>query len=152
MKIFYSCFGGAHSSVTAAAIHMGYLPSDRLPTIREILTVPFYDKAENHQIGLANFMGIDAGQCEIYFLGLGHARDYYTGILYEFINEINLHKKNEIIVIDVTPLLNSRTRLGGFMSRRLNIVNIGRPLTAYGILKNYSNFIGLVKNVQTAFQ
>ncbi|MGB3963216.1 MAG: DUF3189 family protein, partial [Tepidanaerobacteraceae bacterium] len=35
MKIFYCCYGSAHSSVVAASIHLGLLPSDRVPTSRE---------------------------------------------------------------------------------------------------------------------
>jgi hypothetical protein len=31
MKIIYHCYGGTHSSVIAAAIHLGLLPEDRVP-------------------------------------------------------------------------------------------------------------------------
>ncbi|HPZ72110.1 MAG TPA: DUF3189 family protein, partial [Peptococcaceae bacterium] len=32
MKIIYNCYGGAHSSVTAAALHLGLLPEARPAT------------------------------------------------------------------------------------------------------------------------
>ena len=40
VKIIYSCYGGAHSSIIASAIHMGYLPTDRIPSVEEILSTP----------------------------------------------------------------------------------------------------------------
>ena len=148
MKVIYSCFGGAHSSVVTAAIHMGYLPMNRLPSKKEILTIPFYDKAENNEIGIPRCMGVDANHRIICFMGLGHARHYYTTMLYEFYNEISVTKNKDVIIIDVTSLLNGSTRLGGFLSRKLKIVGIGRPLTVFGIQRKYKYFTELVQNVK----
>lgn len=148
MKIIYSCFGGAHSSVVTAGIHMGYLPTNGLASKEEILTTPFYDKAANKEVGKPLYMGIDNKNHSIYIMGMGHARNYYTKMLYEFYNEITHNYKKDIIFINVTSLLNNYTRLGGFMSRRLNLVTLGRPLTVYGIQKNYPYFIELVQNVK----
>lgn len=148
MKIIYSCFGGAHSSIVTAAIHMGYLPMNRLPSKEEILAVPFYDKAQNHEIGIPHHMGVDSKNHSIYIMGLGHSRYYYTKLLYEFYNEISSAKTKDILIIDVTSLLNNSTRLGGFMSRRLNLVRMGRPLTVWGIQNKYNSFTELVRNVK----
>ncbi|SES65064.1 Protein of unknown function [Natronincola peptidivorans] len=148
MKIIYSCFGGAHSSVVTAAIHMGYLPNNSLPSKEEILAVPFYDKAQNNEIGIPHYMGKDQNNHIIYIMGMGHARDYYTEMLYEFYNEVAPYNNKDIIIINVTSLLNNYTRLGGFMSRRLNIISLGRPLTVFGIQKNYFYFAELVKNLK----
>ncbi len=148
MKIIYCCFGGAHSSVVTASIHLGYLPIDRIPTKEEILMLPFYDSAKNSEIGTPRYMGVDIKGNRVYFLGLGHARNYYMELLHEFYKECNIGLENDIIVTDVTILLNFFTRLGGFMSRKLNMVSIGRPLTVYGILKKYPSFVELVKNVK----
>jgi hypothetical protein len=41
MKIIYCCYGGSHSSVTAAAIHLDMLPLTRKPTSAELLSIPF---------------------------------------------------------------------------------------------------------------
>jgi len=148
MKIIYSCFGGAHSSIVTSGIHMGYLPMNSSATTEEILTTPFYDKAPNIEVGKPLYMGKDKKNYSIYAMGMGHARNYYTKMLYEFYNEITYNHKKDIIFINVTSLLNNYTRLGGFMSRRLNIVPLGRPLTVYGIKRNYNHFIELVQNVK----
>ncbi|MCC5911886.1 MAG: DUF3189 family protein [Clostridiaceae bacterium] len=148
MKIIYSCFGGAHSSIVTASIHMGYLPVDRVATKEEILSVPFYDKAANSEIGIPFHMGVDQQCRAIYIMGMGHSRDFYTEMLYAFYNDMMYSNKKDVIFINVTSLLNNYTRLGGFMSRRLNIVGLGRPLTVYGIQRNYRFFTELVKNVE----
>ncbi|AOY77409.1 DUF3189 family protein [Clostridium formicaceticum] len=148
MNIIYSCFGGAHSSVVTASIHMGYLPIDRQPTKEEILSIPFYDKAQNEEIGKPLHMGVDKKSHRIYVMGMGHSRDYYTKMAYELYSQWMTTYKKDLVIINVTSLLNNATRLGGFLSRRLNVVGVGRPLTVYGIRKNYHYFTELVKNVQ----
>ena len=44
MKIIYSCYGGTHSSPIAAAIHLGRLPDDRIPSPEELMKTDYYDK------------------------------------------------------------------------------------------------------------
>ena len=44
MKIIYHCFGGSHSSVSAAALHLGLLDRQRTPTEEELVRIPYYDK------------------------------------------------------------------------------------------------------------
>jgi len=40
------------------------------------------------------------------------------------------------------------TKVGGFFSRRLGLVSIGRPLTIIGIQQKYESFIALVNDVK----
>ena len=60
MKIIYSCYGGAHSSVVASAIHLGYLPMNRIPTEDEILSIPYYDQSPKELRGTPIYIGTDA--------------------------------------------------------------------------------------------
>ena len=69
MKLFYCCYGGAHTSVTCACIHLGYLPDDRIPAASEFLSVPYYDKMENRDLGTPVFMGRDEMGWDIYIIG-----------------------------------------------------------------------------------
>ncbi|HWJ02080.1 MAG TPA: DUF3189 family protein, partial [Verrucomicrobiae bacterium] len=43
MKIIYNCYGGSHSSVTAAAIHLGLVDCGKVPCARELWKLPYYD-------------------------------------------------------------------------------------------------------------
>ncbi|MGB9809508.1 MAG: DUF3189 family protein, partial [Caldanaerobacter sp.] len=60
--------------------------------------------------------------------------------------------KKEILVVDALPAIGLTTKIGGFASRRLGIISLGRPITVYGILKRYKNFVELVTDIKTKLQ
>ena len=62
MKIIYNCYGGAHSSVTAAAIHLQMLPETRKPSAAELLNLPYYDAQVGKDHGRIRFLGLTAGE------------------------------------------------------------------------------------------
>ena len=59
MHVIYYCYGSAHSSVISAAIHLGRLPSDRVPTQEEMMRLTDFDRTESWQIGTLFFKGHD---------------------------------------------------------------------------------------------
>ncbi len=148
MKIIYSCYGGAHSSIVASAIHMGYLPMGRVPTKEEILNTPYYDQYSKEFRGTLIYMGTDEKLRKIYALGMGPYRTEYTKIAYNFAFQLANKNKNDIQIINVVPLLSFSAKLGGFMSKSLRLVKLGRPLTISGIQKRYDFFIKLVRDVK----
>ena len=68
-KIIYSCYGGAHSSIVASAIHIGYLPINRIPTTEEISNTPYYDAQSDSRVHL--FIWVHEKLRKIYALGMG---------------------------------------------------------------------------------
>ncbi|QUH26087.1 DUF3189 family protein [Serpentinicella alkaliphila] len=149
MKIFYCCYGGAHTSVVAASVHLGYLPSDRIPTTEEVLSIPNYDKSPNLKVGTPLFMGVDEFANEVFVMGMGHNRDYFAKLTYEYSRLLSNGDTSGIRIINALSCINNYIRLGGFLSRRVNLVKIGRPITVYGIRKNYKYFVALVKNFKS---
>jgi len=147
MKIFYCCYGSAHSSVVAASIHLGLLPSDRVPTSREFLVLPHYDKTEPFEIGTPFFMGKDEYGSEIYILGMAGERPLIKKALLSFFSLLGVDTHG-IILIDTLNSVNLLTKIGGFFSRRLGFVTVGRPLTILGIQVKYRDFVELVKAVK----
>jgi ABC-type dipeptide/oligopeptide/nickel transport system permease subunit len=75
VKVIYYCYGGTHSSVVTAAIHLKYLPEDRVPRADELMAVSRFDKAERHDIGVPYYMGTDELGNDIYVLGTGGAKN-----------------------------------------------------------------------------
>lgn len=147
MKIFYYCFGSAHSSVVASCLHLGKLPKTRIPQADEIDNLPYYDRTESHQIGTPFFMGVDEFGHQIYILGMGSYRKIVKNSLKD-IMEIYHISPEEVLFIDSLKAVNLTTRIGGFLSRALGWISIGRPLTINGIRKNYSEYIDLVVNTK----
>ena len=74
MKIFYHCYGGAHTSVVCAALHLDYLPRDDIPEAAVIEAIPFYDKMEDKNIGSTVFVGTDEYGSDIYIMGMRNGR------------------------------------------------------------------------------
>jgi len=151
MKVFYCCYGSAHSSVVAAAIHLGLLPSDRLPDAKEFLVLPHFDKTESFEIGTPFFMGRDEYNSEVYILGMGGERALIKRAILSFLGHAGIDTR-DIMLIDTLRNVNLITKIGGFTSRRLGLVAIGRPLTVFGIKQKYGDFVKLVRDVKKTEQ
>ncbi|TYP54918.1 DUF3189 family protein [Thermosediminibacter litoriperuensis] len=147
MKIFYCCYGSAHSSVVAAAIHLGWLPSDRLPDTEEFKRLPHYDKTNSFEIGYPFFMGRDERGIEVYIIGMTSQRKLVKRAIVSFLEHSGVNTDN-LFFIDTLPLVNFKTKVGGILSRRLGLVFLGRPLTIKGIQERYFEFVKLVEIVK----
>lgn len=142
MKIIYHCFGGSHSSVTAAAIHLGLLDENKLPTQSELMKIPYYDKTNNSDFGSIRFMGRDKNGDDIYVLGKKSFGERYSRILVGVARILGVEK--ELMVINCMPGVNWVMKIGGFTSRRLQLVLIGRPLVTQGTKWAYKYLVNLV--------
>lgn len=147
MRIFYCCYGSAHSSVVAASIHLGLLPWNRLPKAREFEVLPHYDKTMSFEIGTPFFMGKDELGAEIFILGMINQRKLVKKAIRSFLKYSGVDNK-DVIMIDTLQNVNLMTKIGGFTSRRLGLVKIGRPLTIWGIQREYDSFVELVHKVK----
>jgi hypothetical protein len=147
LKIIYNCYGGAHSSVTAAAIHLGWLPETRLPTARELLNLPYYDAQKGKDHGKIRFLGLDCLGNEIYIVGKKNLGSYYEKIMRSFIL-LSGESQDEFLFVDTMPYVNLWMVIGGFLSRRLGLVIPGRPIVIYGTQKAYDKFLHLVKIIK----
>ncbi|HHV62208.1 MAG TPA: DUF3189 family protein [Firmicutes bacterium] len=147
MRIIYHCYGSAHSSVVAAAIHVGILPSDRVPSAREILDVPHFDRTGSDEIGTCFFMGEDEGGNHVYIMGMGHAKDIVRRAIYSIL-EIYGIPRSDLLLVNALPQVGLITRVGGVLSRRIGLVRAGRPLTIYGIQRSYRNFVRMVASIK----
>ncbi|AYO30377.1 MAG: hypothetical protein PWR06_349 [Thermoanaerobacteraceae bacterium] len=147
MKIFYYCYGSAHSSVVAACIHLGILPTDRLPSAEEFKRLPHYDKTDSYEIGTPFFMGIDEYGAEIFITGMTGERQLVKKAIYSFLKKCGIDV-NDLMMVNALNNVNLKTKIGGFISRRLGLVTIGRPLTIKGIQEKYAGFVTLVENTK----
>lgn len=147
MHVIYYCYGSAHSSVVSAAIHLGRLPSDRIPTQEEILGLADYDQVETWQIGTLFFKGHDEWDNPVYTLGLGPDRPVARRALMTFLHQLGLNT-DQLYLNEALPHINRYARIGGALSRRYGFVRVGRPLSAYGIRKNYGELVKFVREVK----
>jgi hypothetical protein len=146
MKIIYHCFGGSHSSVTVAALHLGLLSPERLPTPQELMAVPYYDKTHDDDFGSIHYMGRDDKGNEIYILGKKSLGNRFSHLLMG-VAEI-LGQEDQLLVINVMDRVNISMKLGGFTSRRIGIPFLGRPVVIRGTRQAFASMINLVEEIK----
>lgn len=147
MKIIYHCYGGTHSSVTAAAIHLGILPNYRIPSAPELLALDFFDRRGGEDIGRIDFMGRDRYGNDVYVVG----RRSRPQILYHItagLAELFDIRPESYLLVDAGSCVNTSMRIGGVLSRRLGLVRLGRPVVSLGTIMAYKKLCRLVEEVQ----
>lgn len=146
MKIIYHCFGGAHSSVTAANIHLGRLPKDRVPRNEELIGQYLFDCHKITDTGKMIFMGRDIFGNDIYVVGR-RSRPHLLYNVVSGLSDVFQIDKNSYMLTDVSPCVNLTMKLGGFMSRRLGLITAGRPIVTWGTRRNYKKLLAEVEKV-----
>ncbi len=147
MHIIYHCVGGTHSSAVASAIHLGMLPDNRIPTDKELLSVPYFDTLTRKEYGRILHRGTDEYGNNIYTL----SRQFYPQIVIPALQDLCViltGDTGQVKLVNASRTVNLLMKIGGCMSRRLNIVCIGRPLVIEGVKRAYMEIVDMVNNVK----
>lgn len=139
--VIYHCYGGVHSSVTSAGIYLGLLPCDRVPSTEEILRVPHYDGDDPIAYGHFRFMGRDLVNRVVFVLGKCMLGPHVNRLLIKIAGIFGC--AGDIFSIDTTAPINFFMMFGGYVSRALKIVPLGRPLVVMGTKFAYFSFVRL---------
>ena len=147
MIIVYHCYGGAHSSVTAAAVHLGWLPAERIPESDEIRSIPYFDRPRAKDHGRLQFMGKDEFNNDIYAIGRRNNSQVIDNIV-RGLAEIFKIPKDRLLLVNVMPYVNWKMVVGGFTSRKLGLTVVGRPIIISGIKFSYWKIVSMVNRVK----
>ncbi|PKM83933.1 MAG: hypothetical protein CVU88_00480, partial [Firmicutes bacterium HGW-Firmicutes-13] len=93
------------------------------------------------------YVGRDEFGFEVYILGLANHKDVAVRSILSILKIYNI-PSNQLVIADSLKEINTLTRVGGFLSRRLGLIKIGRPLTIMGIQMGYFRFVHLVSEVK----
>jgi len=147
MHIFYYCTTGVHTSLVAAAIHLGILPDKRVPKWDEIAGIPNYDGLAYENIGIPHRVGADCQGNEIYSVGVLAERDVVVRAIGSLLDLYQVPREQYLLVstMEVIPY---QTILGYFISVRLGLRSIGRTLAARGLTRVYPELTELVRRVK----
>lgn len=151
MIIIYHDVGGAHSTQTAAFVHLNLLPKDRVPSASELMAIPRFDKAEKSDHGRIQLAGMDEYGNAVYTLG----RENAEKITIPALKDLYVLLKGSLdglILVNMKPTINLLMKIGGYSSRRLHFVSFGRPIVIKGTQKAYFNIVSLVDKVKTAIK
>jgi hypothetical protein len=147
MVVIYHDVGGTHSTAVAANIHINKLPMDRIASKDEILNLPTFDKISKNQVGHILYIGSDEFDAKVYTI----SRKYKPNLVVPAIRDafiIGGMKDEDIYIVDTHPTVNLWMKIGGFTSRALGVVSIGRPIVTYGTIKAYEDIAQIVKEVK----
>lgn len=147
MHIVYTCYGGAHSSPVASAIHLGYLPRHRPPSKKELCALPLFDRmrAENH--GELIPVGVDRHGHRVFVIGRGAGGQSVLRALRSGIRVAG-GDEDDFLFVDTLVAVNVWMRIGGFLSRALGWISIGRPLVIFGTQRAFPALLRLVEGVE----
>lgn len=143
MIIIYHCFGGSHSSVTAAALHLGLIDRHRPPSDEELMSLPYFDKTTNNDFGSIRFMGVDEYGNQVYVMGKKSLGDRFTNMLMGIADILG--KSNQVMAINTMDRVNISMKLGGFTSRRIGLPALGRPVVTRGTRSAFFQLVNLVE-------
>lgn len=145
-KIIYHCYGGAHSSVTAAAIHLGKLAADKIPTADELMALTLFDRQTKEGHGQLHFFGVDEWDNQIYSVGCRNVGSSLEQVLTNVAELVGQH--DSLVFVDTLHCVNMKMRVGGYISRRLGLIRIGRPVVLRGTQQAYSKLVDLVAGIR----
>lgn len=146
VKVFYHCYGSSHTSVIAAAIHIGRLPETRVPSSRELVSVPHFDEVRA-ALGTAFLAGSGQDGEEVYVVGFGPGRDIIRRALETFLDLRGVPARDYVLA-DALDRAGWVVKVGGIVSRRIGLVSVGRPLAALGVRLAYRRFLELVRETR----
>ncbi|HJV45727.1 MAG TPA: DUF3189 family protein [Bacillota bacterium] len=149
MNIVYFCFGSAHSSIVSAHIHLGDLPSERIPTEQEILAVGDFDSNITYFLGTLFYKGTDELGRRVFTMGMGPEMDIVREAFLSMI-ELSGGKREDYVFFMALPHINRLAKFGGALSRRYGLTHWGRKLAIKGIQQSYPRLIEFVKNCKNA--
>ena len=146
--LIFQCYGGTHSSVTAASIYLNLLPRNRLPTRRELIRLPYFDRIKNDEVGPLRYMGRDRRGCRVFVMG---SREWSEEIkkLFKDLLPLLAVPPPAALLLNCFPGLNLLARIGGFISCRLGVPALGRPLVCQGIRLHYHRLLRQVELLES---
>lgn len=145
-RIIYHCYGGAHSSVTAAAIHLGQLKTDSIPSEKELMSMALFDRQTKEGHGQLHFFGFDDAENQVYSVGCRNIGATLEKIVQNVSDLLEL--SDELYFVDTLHCVNVKMRVGGYLSRRWGVIKYGRPLVLQGTQDAYPKLVELVKQVR----
>ncbi len=144
MKIVYHCYGGAHASPTAAAIHLGLFPSNRWPRFSDFKKIPHFDRITWNEHGQLIKAGVDASGNEIFILGCRNSPQLIIDLIREF-SKLTGGNPDEYYFVNCLQRFNLFMVTGGYTSRGLGLVKLGRPIVTFGTMISYPILAAIVR-------
>jgi hypothetical protein len=144
LKVVYHCFGGAHASPTAAAIHLKIIDSHRIPAWSDFKKIPYFDQITNLDHGQLIKIGDDHLGNEVFILARRNSAPVALNLIRE-VTRMTGGDPAQYHFVDCVQLHNLFMVTGGFSSRGLGFVRFGRPLVIFGTRLSFKVLASIVQ-------
>jgi hypothetical protein len=149
MIIIYNCYGGTHSSILTSAVHLGFLPSDSIPSKQQILNTEYFNRLQYKDMGRLIFHGVDEVGNKVYTIGRGTSKALVPAMRNLTMEMHKLYNINEgFAYVNTSGTVPISMTIGGFFSRGLKVNAIGVPLLAIGAQRAYKKIVGLAQKTK----
>lgn len=151
MIYIYNDYGGTHTSIMAAAYHIGKLDETREPKGEELLSLPYFNTLDYSDRGRLFHHGTDEEGNPVYTVARGRSKVMVPAMC-SLIRMLQDGGKLDtgIIFSNTSPTVPIPMTIGGFLSRGLKIDSLGVPLILWGTRINYRQIIRLVHKTKEA--
>ncbi len=151
MNIIYNCYGGSHSSVTAAAIHLGLINCGQTPCAKELWKLPYYDAQVKKDHGALFFVGTDELGHHVYVAGRRNMAKPVIRALSGLAQVFGIPRE-DFQLVNPMPYVNLAMVIGGFTSRRLGLAPLGKPIVTWGTRLAFPQLVKLVNRVKSGLR
>ncbi|MDF2892452.1 MAG: hypothetical protein K0R80_2819 [Clostridia bacterium] len=149
MIIIYNCYGGTHSSILTSAVHLGFLPSDSIPSKQQILNTEYFNRLQYKDMGRLIFHGVDEVGNKVYTIGRGTSKALVPAMRNLTMEMHKLYNINEgFAYVNTSGTVPISMTIGGFFSRGLKVNAIGVPLLAIGAQRAYKKIVDLAQKTK----
>ena len=115
MKVFYICRTGHHTSLLAAAIHLGMI-KDKPRQVADIYNLPGYDDINLSEIGKPYVVGVYGDSQVVYTIGVAKENILLARIADELISLMGV-RPGEWQIVDTSDIISRWTLLGQKIKR-----------------------------------
>jgi len=107
------------------------------------MALPYFDKTNNDDFGSIRLVGNDEYGNQVYVLGKKSMGNRYAAML-EGVAEI-LGARDQLLAVNCMNRVNWFMKVGGFTSRRIGAVSLGRPVLEKGTQDAFFKLVNLVE-------
>ena len=154
MIIVYHDFGGTHSTALAAAIHLGIVGKNGAESVSAdelVNRVPYFDQVPGYCKGTVMHVGKESTGHEVYILGRRKDAELAINAVLSACRFIG-QCEAEFMFVDVSKRVNWLMRIGGFLSRGLRMIQLGRPIVVKGTQIAYPSIAQLVEKTRRSIE
>lgn len=143
MRVVFYDYGGCHTSVIAANLYTHKLAED-IPTSNDLMALPYFDKTTPEDFYHLHYTGTSNNGSQVYTLG---AKSSNYGYVLDALTRLK-GTEEHFAFIPTMPFVNMPLRIGGFLSRSLNMPFLGRPLVLAGAKKTFDKIRDMVNKLE----